>query len=87
MTTVMSMTLIFIALVINKLALGDKDKAPLSVLKHNAGKLKIHSDSENEYDHEEHFSVPNYEHVEFPEEAKIIIPESMRSSYGTDNYE
>ena len=57
------------------------------MLKHKAGKLKIHSDSEKEYDDEEHFSIPNSEHVEFPEEAKIIIPERMRSFYGTDNYE
>ena len=70
-----------------KLGLGDQDKVPLSMLKHKAGKLKIHCDSENEYDDEEHFSIPNSEHVEFPEETKIIIPERMRSFYGTDNYE
>ena len=37
-----------------KLALGDKDKMPLSVLKHNIGKLKIDSDSKREYEEEEH---------------------------------
>ena len=54
-----------------KLALGDKDKMPLPVLKHNVGKLKMDSDSENEYvEEEEQFTIPNSEHVEFPEETK-----------------
>ena len=71
-----------------KLALGDKDKTPLSVLKHNVGKLKMDSDSESEYEEEEEqFAIPNSEHAEFPEETKIIIPERMRSFHGTDNYE
>ena len=71
-----------------KLALGDKDKAPLRVLKHNVGKLKIDSDSESECEEEEErFAIPNSEHGEFPEETKIIIPERMRSFYGTDDYE
>ena len=59
-----------------KLSPGDKDKTSLPVLKHNVGKLKIDSDSENEYEEEEEqFVIPNSEHVEFPEETKIIIPE------------
>ena len=71
-----------------KLALGDKDKTPLYVLKHNVGKLKIDSNSKSEYEEEEEqFAIPNSEHVEFPKETKIIIPERMRSFYGTDNYE
>ena len=36
---------------------------------------------------EEQFPVPNSEHVEFPEETKMIIHERMRSFYGSDNYE
>ena len=63
-----------------KQALGNKDKTPLPVLKHNTGKLKINSDSEREYEEEEEqFVIPNSEHVEFPEETKIIIPERMLS--------
>ena len=59
----------------NKLALGDKYKTPLPVLKHNITKLKIDSDSESESEEEkEQFVIPNSEHVEFPEETKIIIP-------------
>ena len=62
-----------------KLALGNKDNTPLPVLKHNAGKLKIDSASEREYEEEEEqFVIPNSEHVEFPEETKIIIPERTR---------
>ena len=71
-----------------KLALGNKDKTLIPVLKYNVGKLKIDSNSESEYEEtEEQFSIPNSEHVEFPEETKIIIPERMRSFYVTDNYE
>ena len=33
-----------------ELALGDKGKTPLPVLKHNVGKLKIDSNSESEYE-------------------------------------
>ena len=45
------------------------------VLKHNITKLKIDSDSESESEEEEEqFVIPNSEHVEFPEETKIIIP-------------
>ena len=36
-----------------KLALGDKNKTPLPLLKHNVGKLKIDSNSESEYEEEE----------------------------------
>ena len=69
-------------------SLGNKDKTLIPVLKYNVGKLKIDSNSESEYEEtEEQFSIPNSEHVEFPEETKIIIPERMRSFYGTDNYE
>ena len=58
------------------------------MLKHSVGKLKIDSDSEREYEkEEEQFAIPNSEHAEFPEETKIIIPERMRSFYGTDDYE
>ena len=71
-----------------KLALSDKDKTPLPVLKHNVGKLKIDSDSENKHEEEEEqFAIPNSEHVEFPEETKIMISERMRSFCGTDDYE
>ena len=75
MTKATSITLVFIALLIKKLALGDKYKTPLPVLKHNITKLKIDSDSESESEEEEEqFVIPNTEHVEFPEETKIIIP-------------
>ena len=61
------------------LELGDKDKMPLPVLKHNVGKFKIDSNSESEYEEEkEQFTIPTSEHAEFPEETKIIIPEMMR---------
>ena len=61
-----------------KLALDNKDKTPIPVLKYNVRKLKIDSDSESEYEEEEkQFSIPNSGHVEFPEETKIIIPERM----------
>ena len=36
---------------------------------------------------EEQFTIPNYEHVEFSEETKIIIPEKIRSFYGTEDHE
>ena len=71
-----------------KLVLGDKDKTPLPELKHNIGKLKISSNSERKYEKEQlQFAIPNSEHVEFSTETKVIIPERMRSFYGTDNYE
>ena len=71
-----------------KLALVDKDKTPQPVLKNNVGKLEIDSDSESDYEEEEEqYVILNSEHVHFPEETKIIIPERMRSLYGTDNYE
>ena len=62
-----------------KMALGNQEKTPLPVLQYNVGKLKIDSDSESEYEEEEEqFAIPNSEHVEFPEETKIIIPERTR---------
>ena len=71
-----------------KMALGNQEKTPLPVLQYNVGKLKIDSDSESEYEEEEEqFAIPNSEHVEFPEETKIIIPERTRFFYGIDNYE
>ena len=71
-----------------KLALGDKGKTLLPVLKHNIGKFKIDSDSKSEYEEEEEqFAIPNSEHVEFLEETKKTRPEGMHSFYGTDNYE
>ena len=71
-----------------KLALGNKDKTSQSVRKNNVGKLEIDSDSESGYEEEEEqFAILNSEHVQFTEETKIIIPERMRSLYGTDNYE
>ena len=71
-----------------KLALSDKNKTPLLVLKFNVRKLKIDTESESEYEEEEEqFSIPNSELIEFPKETKIIIPKSMCSFYGTDNYE
>ena len=47
-----------------KLALGNKDKTPLPVLKHNIRKLKIDSDSTSEYEEEEEqFVIPNSKHI------------------------
>ena len=54
-----------------KLALGDKDKMPLSVLKHNIGKLKIDSDSEREYEEEEHLQFQKLSTLNFPKKQKL----------------
>ena len=63
------------------------DEVP--AVKDNVRNLRIESDSESDYRTEvkEEFKIPNSEQVEFPEGTKIIIPESMRSFYGSEDYE
>ena len=69
-----------------KLLLSNVDEVPVPVLQHNVGKLK--TDSESQYkEEEEQYAVPNSEDVEFPEDSMTIIPERMRTFYGTDHYE
>ena len=74
-----------------KLLLNDlEEEVPVLVIKHNVLKLRIEFISESEYEEDDEFDdfvVPNSEHVEFPEDTKIIIPEAMRSVYGTDKNE
>ena len=64
--------------------ISDDEETPVPILKHNVGKLRIESDSESDSE----VVIANCDETcHKTDENKIVIPETMRQFYGTDNYE